>query len=655
MNVREIKERLNARALEVCELLLPGGKLENGKWICGDVHGAKGTSLKVSLQGQYAGTFFDWGSDAAEKSGDLIKLWQVSKNMEFSRAIEDIKQFLGIREEDRDITQGGPRPKPARRGQVPRDWRPVQEGSRVWKWLTETRRLSSETIRAFELGEFEGKHWDGNEHCCVVFPFFEMVWNEGAKAWRKGQLALVKFRDIENKGYERTGPKLDEGGKSLLFGMPRVPEQGRDLIITEGELDAMSLDQYGLPAVSIPFGAQPAKEGGELSLGHKRWLDECHKWLEHFENIYLAFDRDTAGQVGARQVAPRLGLERVKVLLMPGGWKDANEALKMGATADEIFDATRKARGFDPEELRSPIEMLDEIAAEMFPERYGEPLGDDLPFAMPFKLRPGEVTLVHGYNSHGKTVLLSFLLAWLAAKLGRKALIASLEIPARKLLRNILRQVFGRPRAADEKELRRWVEWQAQYFWAYAHVGQADLDRVLEVWRYGARRYGINYFVLDSLMMVAGLEGEDYDGQKAVMDKLLTFAATERVHVFLVAHDKKPDSRHPESKHYPGRYDVKGTGNLSDLAWNVLCIWRNKEKEEKLATAKELPENDSDRAKIENTWRYKEDALLVVQKQRETGEEPIKRLYFHAGPESSWQYREHSSDPVEPLVEELRF
>jgi twinkle protein len=146
------------------------------------------------------------------------------------------------------------------------------------------------------------------------------------------------------------------------------------------------------------------------------------------------------------------------------------------------------------------------------------------------------------------------------------------------------------------------------------------------------------------------LEGEDYDGQKDVMNLLLEFAAKENVHVFLVCHSKKPDARRPEGKHWPAKYDISGSGNISNLAWNVWCVWRNKEKELQVGTAKELPLDDPQRSKMLDEWSYREDALLAVQKQRETGEEPIKRLYFDFGPEGSWQYREVQSDRAKCLV-----
>lgn len=652
MNVREIKDRLNGRVLEVCEMLLPTGRQENGKWVCGDATGKEGSSLKVNLSGPYVGTFHDFADNSPEKSGDLIKLWQLNRNMEFGAALDDIKRYLGIQDEAQDLHRSLPRQRRLQPGVIPNDWRPVQEGSRVWKWLTDVRKLKPETIRDFEIGEFEGKHWDGNDHCCVVFPYREMLWRKETKQWARGQCVLIKYRDIDDKAYQRTAPKLSEGGRTILFGMQLVPNEGRDLVITEGEFDAMALFQLGLPAVSIPFGAQPAKDG-ELSEAHRRWLEECHDWMERFEEVYLAFDNDEAGQAGARSVAPRVGLERVRILLMPGGLKDGNEALQAGVTTHEISQAAREAKGFDPEELKTPLMMLREIYERVFPEKAGTPVGDELPWALPFRLRQGEVTVVHGYNAHGKTVLLSFVLVWLAATHGRRSVIASLEMPSSITFQNLLRQTFGRPCPSDEEELREWLQWLSRYFWAYDHVGEVEVGRLLDVWRYAARKYGVQYFVLDSLMKVAGLEGEDLEGQKDLLNKLLEFAAKEQVHVFLVCHSKKPDSRHPENKNWPGKYDISGSGNISNLAWNVWCVWRNREKEEQLYRVSRLPDGDATRTEVEEKWRGVEDAMFIVQKQRLAGAEPLRRLWFHHGEAGSWRYSESPSFDVSSYVDSI--
>ena len=56
LSVAQISERLAAQTLTVCSLLLPSGKLVNGKeWVCGDVSGKPGESLKVCVYGQFMG------------------------------------------------------------------------------------------------------------------------------------------------------------------------------------------------------------------------------------------------------------------------------------------------------------------------------------------------------------------------------------------------------------------------------------------------------------------------------------------------------------------------------------------------------------------------------------------------------------------------
>ena len=84
-------------------------------------------------------------------------------------------------------------------------------------------------------------------------------------------------------------------------------------------------------------------------------------------------------------------------------------------------------------------------------------------------------------------------------------------------------------------------------------------------------------------MRFEGLDGEGQDQwnrQKDLMNSILNFAATYGVHVHLVAHSKKPDKM-GESK-IPRRYDVMGSSYISNLAFNVIVVWRNRGKQDKL-------------------------------------------------------------------------
>jgi len=124
----------------------------------------------------------------------------------------------------------------------------------------------------------------------------------------------------------------------------------------------------------------------------------------------------------------------------------------------------------------------------------------------------------------------------------------------------------------------------AQKIWVYDAVGNADIEDVLQVMLYAYQRFGVRQFVLDSLMRFSGLDGEGQDiwnAQKKFMDRLVDFARTYNVHLHLVAHSKKPNDRRGEAI-IPRRYDVMGSSYLTNLAFNVIVIWRNRAKQDEL-------------------------------------------------------------------------
>ena len=84
-----IRQELEARAEEVCHLLLPAGKLKGAEYEVGSVNGEPGKSLKINIQSGV------WSDFATGEKGDLIDLWQKCRNQNFRDAISDIKDFLG--------------------------------------------------------------------------------------------------------------------------------------------------------------------------------------------------------------------------------------------------------------------------------------------------------------------------------------------------------------------------------------------------------------------------------------------------------------------------------------------------------------------------------------------------------------------------------
>lgn len=631
---RRVKEMLNERAEAVCRELLPAGKRVRHEWCCGDIHGAAGQSLRVCLEGSKVGVWCDF-QDTGVKGSNLLDLWMRVKGLEFKDAIGEAKGFLGIKDDWQRAGWGrrATLAREERQGQkgteapIAEQFRVVKEGGRVWKWLTGERKLPAAAIRAYGLGE----SLDGT---CVVFPFCDA----------DGTVVMAKWRNIEDKKRTWTKPA---GAPKMLFGMQAIPATATEVFVTEGELDAVALWAYGQPAVSLPYGAQVDKEGN-LNPSHKEWIERDYDWMEKFVNVFLALDMDAPGRAAARGLVPRLGMHRCRMLSFPDGCKDANECLSNGVEVDAIWQAVMSAPDMDPDELKHPSDFRKEVWDRFYPHDGKEP-GVAAPWGdnFPMRFRPGEVTAWQGYNGHGKTVGLQFCLCHFAAN-GQRCCTASLEIPGALTIQNVMRQVLAKGKPESEREMDEALAWMDRWFFVYDHLGSVDSEALLRCFEYAARKYGVQHFVVDSLLKLSDVKQDDFDTQRTMMNRLNAFAAEFQVHVHLVCHSKKPDSKHPEERCWPDKYAIKGSGDIPDLAWNVICMYRNLKKSTAMEEAYQVLSGIELEEKLE-ALAGEQDALFIVQKQRMTGDMPIRRLWFDAGAEGSWQYR------IEPRRSVRRF
>ena len=639
MDANLINSNLAQRAESVCAFLLPTGKKDRDEWICGDVTGTPGTSLRIHLTGAKQGYWADFADLGRFKGHNLLGLWMAVRRIEFVPAMKEAMEFLGMRENDgwrRVTAREALKPIPDKNetdqanqknaaalatatADLEKAYVPLRKDGKVFKWLTETRKIPANILEQYRIGEDR----DGD---CAVFPSFTT----------EGRLNSLKFRSIADKSKMWVLPK---GALKMLFGIQAVPDTQEDLFITEGEIDAMTLAAYGFPAVSVPFGAKwPGQDGNDPN---SEWIEHDFDWMARFIEVYLCLDADEPGQKATKALAPRVGNERCRILDYPAGMKDANECMVTGIGEQEFWKFMNEARNMDPAELIKPSDIAKEIWFEFHPElndkkRQGDPTPWD---ALNFTFNPQELTIWHGYNGHGKTILINHVML-VFASLGTSSCVASLEFPASKTFKNLSRQAMGKAKPKDESELNQVIKWLDNYFWLYAHVGETTLDNALNIFEYVAKKYGVRHFVLDSLMMLSDLGGEDYDQQKLVCLRLKKFATEYKVHMHLVAHSKKPDTKHDPDKYPPRKYDISGSGNISNVADNVICVWRNKEKELGIAAAWDLERAGlgADADEIRSKYVKKEDARFIIQKNRETGEEITRRLWFDKGAEGSWQY-----------------
>ena len=252
--------------------------------------------------------------------------------------------------------------------------------------------------------------------------------------------------------------------------------------------------------------------------------------------------------------------------------------------------------------LRAPAAFLDDVQA-LFVDHGCK--GDLMPATKTRELlqfRPGEVTIWAGYKESYKSTFCNELFTYWAAS-GIQVAISSLEMPAAMLLQTTIKQAL----ATDEPtpaQIERALERLSETMTIYDVVGRLPLRHMLAVMMYCAKELECKHFLLDNLSILLSIDNDRQGEHQQFIADTLTVAKSTGMHVHLVAHLTKPEGG-DESK-FPNGYAIRGTGTAPDLVHNILLIWRNKPKENKL----------DGNGPVDEAVRRQPDLQLRVDKQR---------------------------------------
>lgn len=589
MNAKEISQRLSAKAETVVMHLLPNGKRQGHEWRVGSVGGEEGQSLGIRITGEKAGV---WSDFSTGETGDLIDLWKAVKGISLCQALDEIRSYLGVK--PYQFTE------PPTQKSYTRPARPPcksAEGN-LLNYLVNERKLDPEIVDKFNLAT--------NDRGEILFPQI-----------KDGELINIKYLKPRKSPGDKNDWRQESGAEPCLFGWQTLSQNTRSIVLTEGEIDCMSVYSVGYQALSIPSGVK-----------NMEWIAVEYDRLEQFDDIVLMFDMDEAGQQPIHEVVKRLGAERVRIATLP--LKDANEMLQ-AEREQELREAIVNAKTLDPVELRG-VKAYEEKVINILMGRDKEDFGLNFPWSKThFKLgiRPGELSVWTGVNGHGKSLLLGYVMLHLIRQ-GARVCIFSGEMQPHKTLLRMVRQAVGTDRPTEQAGHDAF-DFMHNHLWIFEKMGSADPLKLIEVFLYAHKRYGVNQFVIDSLMK-CGVDEEDYSAQKRFMDTLCDFKNQYNVHVHLVAHPRKSESEY----HAVGKMDIKGSSSISNLTDNLYSIWRNKKKEE-----------NPDDEKLADM----PDAVFKSIKQRDTDSwEGSLGLWFRP---ASLQYSEFKTSPPLTLYENL--
>ena len=596
---KDVANMLAQQAEYVASYLFPNGRRSGNEFVCGSVDGESGKSFSVCLSGPKAGVCYDFEKG---EGGDMIWAWQHSRKITPLQALSEAKSYLGIKDEKINFYKKDNKSFTKPNMQI----KNIIEECNVKKYLVDERKINQNTFDVFKISSTKDE---------IIFP-----------SYRKEELIRVKYMNINRTSEGKKIINITKDSEPCLFGWQAVPGDARVVCLTEGEIDAMTLYQYGVICkcpggenkiigfLSVPLG------GGK---GAKHdWVQYEYEKLSIYDEIFLCMDNDQAGEDATMELVERLGMERCRIVRLP--YKDANECLQKNLSLDEIQKCFDEAESLDPEELKSYKCFMSDTISEFYP-----PDSKKIGYSFPWSrledkvfLRPYELSIWTGINGHGKSTFLSQVILDNLVN-GAKVCVASLEIRPHMTLKTMIQQATALTNPSKLYIEKFFSEFDDR-FYLFDLVGTAKTKRLLEVFKYAKKKYGVELFVIDSFLK-CGIAEDDFNAQKLFVEELCDFKNTYGVHVHLVAHPRKVS----DETEAPGKLDVKGSGSITDLADNCFTIWKNKVKQNKIESLNMKNGLSEKEEKAKEDAVESPDCVFYCTKQRNGSWEGKMGFWFH--------------------------
>ena len=402
----------------------------------------------------------------------------------------------------------------------------------------------------------------------LVFPFYD----------EKGELQFIKYRKTDfDKEKDKNKEWCEKDCKPILFGMKQCNEKFDRLVLTEGQLDSLSVAEAGIEnAVSVPTGANGFT-----------WIPYCWDWLTKFEEIVVFGDCEKGKITLLDDISKRFP-NKVKHVREADylECKDANEILlKHGP--DAVKKAVENAIALPVNKVLSLADVENVNIFELQKLKTGlKELDDTLYGGIPF----GIVCLVAGKRGDGKSTLTSQIMGQ-AVEQGYNTFAYSGELPNYLYKSWFDFQIAGRNHITENNKdgrINRFItnpnqklinDWYREKAFIYDNriVEDDEQEDLLKTITQAIMQYGIKVILIDNLMTAMYIDekqGSDkYDQQEKFVRALTKIALQYDCLILLVAHRRK------NSFTTDANDEVSGSGDITNLAGMVLSYDRGTDKE----------------------------------------------------------------------------
>ena len=430
------------------------------------------------------------------------------------------------------------------------------------------------------------------------------------------QTANIRDKDIEIANYFKDGTLVAQHmrGPNKTFhwvGSPRGCELygqhlwgrgGKKLVITEGEIDCLSVAQMQdckWPSVSLPNGAA----------GAVRDIKNNLEFVNSFEEVILMFDMDEPGQQAAKAVADILPPGKAKIASLP--YKDANECLVQGSSR-AIIDAIWQARVYSPDEILHVSSIVDRSTEAVRTKVWPFPFKNLTRFLT--GQRSGEITLYASGTGSGKSTFLREL-SYHHLKQGRSVGMIMLEESPEETMDDMISLIINKPvrkirstrmmnelldqmgeqkidldiidDLSDDEYATAKRELGETGLYVYDHLGNNAMANLMARMEYMAVSLGVDVIMLDHITAAAaGLmntSNKDIEGggsERLIIDAMMrdmrSLCVRTGVHIDVVSQLKKTDKAFEEGSRITMQ-DLRGSGALASVPNTVVALERDRQ------------------------------------------------------------------------------
>ena len=420
------------------------------------------------------------------------------------------------------------------------------------------RRLREDTCRKFRytLGDYHGT--------TVQIANYQ----------RDGQIVAQKIR-FPDKTFKFIGDTKNCG----LYGQHLFSPGGKHLVITEGEIDCLSVSQAQdnrWPTVSVPNGAAGAAKAIRKEL----------EFVASFQNVVIMFDMDEAGRAAAKEVASLLKPGQAKIAELPA--KDPSELLQAGRQG-EITSAFWNAKVYRPDGIINAADLWDEVRK---PKEVGIPYPWEGLTKKTMGIRKGELVVLTAGSGVGKSAVVREIAYDLLQKdyvVGMMMLEEGVARTAEGLMGiHINKPIHLTREGVTEDELKEAFEATTGTgrLWLYDHFGSVSAGNLLDRIRYLAVGCQCDFVVLDHISIaVSDSTANDGEDERKLIDRLMTqlrsLVEELKIGLFVISHLRRPQGdRGHEQGAVTALSQLRGSHAIAQLSDFVIGLERDQQDEE---------------------------------------------------------------------------